>query len=1147
MKNVRPSTYRSCQRFALLGSVATLSLLSAQANAQAYGPESPTNTYLEAQGANSINIDKVAPDPQIVIANPGDQNTSVDTVDVNGVGQMVINNGDGTIGLCTGTLINPRTVIFAAHCVNDRAATDYGAATGGTPIGFGFSVDNYPGLLNWYFGGGLTDVANAFYNANYVSYNLGSIEPDAVSFLYSDVAVASLDTPAQDIPTWALLFSQLPAPETIDDSAGTGYHVTITGYGRNGSAATGSAYGIDFRRRVAENMLGGLASLDQFEGFLFGSASGVLPQALYWIDFDDPLRQDVFDFNAWKDDGLPNEGITAGGDSGGPLILDDTFETPVVLGVLSGGYTRFFNGQAPNSYGTASFYQPLYLYWDWIAANNPYRYVAAQEGDGAWEDPEHWVTTLDPMYMVIDENGNLVNGIPTTPGEGKTGNDGTFGQACFQFGSTDECQDMSTGDYIVDGTVVSGAGTVSNDKAVVSFAGLDPELAAQADEVATPTLPDPTLDNGLPGASGFVPNNSDGDRTTATPPRYYDVTLSAAGTTTLSSEVTVDRFTMAGPAAALDIKADGSLTSLMDINQLAGMVRVDGTLSTMGDYFLMTGGLQGSGTINAPYFTNVAGTIAPGGVGTIGTLTFNGNLIQASGSVYLVDIGNGGTSDLIQVNATSYVDDGEGTTDGEAVPTAVVPVDGMASIGGSVVFGPVSGSMVRDGDSYTILTAEGGVYGTFDTPTAISAILTPTLSYSDTAVTATLEAGLYADVVNSGSPIQTAYAQLLDQNRGQYSMYSDLYGPTDLLTVSGVQATLEGWAPRVQPLMQSMGTAAMETSNRFIRDRLARVSDGMEGGSLAYYGGPTSVLATMGMSGLSSVDTMAAAAGAPERTVEGALPDDMSAFIAGGYINGDSDGAPTASPYAGDDFDGYYVAAGFEKAVGGNGFIGFAGSWTKMNGKPGYPVRDVKGDLFQVSAYGATRWSNGVGLDAQLSAGTFDLNMSRTVSSGAMSWDLEGKDQPFTYSGEVGISAELAAGSMFAVTPRLAMRYANIDFGRYVETGGGPALQYEMQDYESLQARASLRVEGKGSIKPHLIGTFVHDFEDKPVAFGANFVGGVGPNAQFALPTDDQTWGEIGAGLSTSGDIAIGVSVETTVGRSDINYQSYRGSVSIKF
>lgn len=90
-------------------------------------------------------------DPQIVIANPGTPTTALDNaVDVTGVGQMVVDIGGGFIGLCTGTLINPRTVIFAAHCVNDEAATGYGANSGGTPISFGFSSNNLPALREWY-------------------------------------------------------------------------------------------------------------------------------------------------------------------------------------------------------------------------------------------------------------------------------------------------------------------------------------------------------------------------------------------------------------------------------------------------------------------------------------------------------------------------------------------------------------------------------------------------------------------------------------------------------------------------------------------------------------------------------------------------------------------------------------------------------------------------------------------------------------------------------------------------------------------------------------------------------------------------------------------------------------------------------------
>src|SRR6185295_12519083 len=288
-----------------------------------------------------------------------------------------------------------------------------------------------------------------------------SLEPDAAGFLYADIALASLDTPAANVPTWALLFSALPA--TTITANGTGYHVTIDGYGNNGTGTTGSTGGIDFRRRIAENTLGALASLDEFENFLFGGNSTTNPQNLYWIDFDDPRRgtpqASPFDFNAWRDNAIAHEGITASGDSGGPLILDRTFARSVIIGVLSGGYTRFFNGQPPNGYGTAAFYQPLYLYWDWIAANNPYHYVSALAGNGNWTDPTHWVTNVDPNYQIIGPNGQLVNGIPASPGPGNTDQPG-FGQACFQSGGLSDCYDVATGTEKIEAKPIGTGDTV---------------------------------------------------------------------------------------------------------------------------------------------------------------------------------------------------------------------------------------------------------------------------------------------------------------------------------------------------------------------------------------------------------------------------------------------------------------------------------------------------------------------------------------------------------------------------------------------------------------------------------------------------------------------------------------------------------------
>ena len=137
-------------------------------------------------------------------------------------------------------------------------------------------------------------------------------------------------------------------------------------------------------------MLGALTSINARNTFLFGTTGDPSrPQLLYWTDFDDPRRgqagADPEDFNGFRDNALTREGLTGPGDSGSPLIIDQAFSRPVVIGVLSGGST-FFAGQPGGSYGTQSFYQPLFLYWEWIVANNPYRYVTANAGNRNWED-----------------------------------------------------------------------------------------------------------------------------------------------------------------------------------------------------------------------------------------------------------------------------------------------------------------------------------------------------------------------------------------------------------------------------------------------------------------------------------------------------------------------------------------------------------------------------------------------------------------------------------------------------------------------------------------------------------------------------------------------------------------------------------------
>lgn len=1133
------------------------------------------------QAASRNSIVEAVETPEITINNNFTPAQALDPVNINGIGQIVVDAGGGSVGLCTASLINPRVVLFAAHCVNTRAATAYGAGSGGVGIAIGFETNtraNAAGqsdeLVNWLLGGSTgpgryqTNRAQQLYNIDQVFWNpasqaAASCTSPTSCFLEADIATAVLDAPTRNVPTWALLFSPLDTPSAINPATGTGYHVNVAGYGRNGTGTTG-AVGNDFRRRAAENMLGALTSINERNLFLFGTAgSPSRPQLLYWLDFDDPARGTATanprDFNGFRDNALPREGSTGPGDSGGPLILDQAFSKSVILGVLSGGST-FFAGQPGGSYGTQSFYQPLFLYWDWIVANNPYRYVTATAGNKNWEDATAWVTTLDPSYNIIS-GGALVNGVPTELGGTIVATTPQFGEVCFQSPlnsatppATNECQNLTTGAarnnvpntpsgtadssptlsaVITDGATPDSVATADTAAAITTTDGTTSVMRdGMTGAVETPSaapgyrdgpLPAATLANGLPGATNFVPNNVNGVRATGVAGRYYDVTLRNAGIVSLNSAVTIDRFTVLGATSQLSVNAGASLTSLIDITHSTGIVQNNGTITTGGDYLFTSGLLSGTGRVNAPFLTSVMGNFAPGTLGTVGTLTIGGNLAMASGSTLAVDVGPSGTTDLLAVVAN-------GTS------------TGLANIGGRVIFSPVSGSTIRANDLYTILTAQGGVTGTFAS-SALSAILTPTLIYNANSVQARIVAGSYFPLALT--PVQRGYAALLDRNRGGASV-SPLYDFLDLQNAGTIQATLESWAPRAETLKSAIGTTAIDNMTRFFRGRLASMDlAGGFGGSVATLGNP--------MLAVSRLSTGQAQPGEPrmgyaQEESTGALPDTVSVFFAGGYLDGESSSMATAIPFGGNDsYDGYYLAAGVESELGDNAGIGFALSYTDIDGTAGGAPQGAAGKLFQGTLYGKLQSDSGLTLDVQTSAAMFSATTERVAVLGPTVYNLQSKDDTLALSAEVGLGKAFDAGTL-QIGPRIAMRASRIEFTPTVERGGPPALAFDRGRFDSLQAMAGLTLSGGMKFRPYASAYFVHEFEDKPAAFGANFVGGVGLPAAFALAGTDKNWFEASAGIafgSETFEVALGA--DTTIGRSDVSNQSYRGTVTFRF
>lgn len=1071
------------------------------------GQQAVTNARLQlalppVPVAQDFNGRLVPADPRLIVRTNVGVGGSVDTANtLPSVVQIFLrdNATGGVFFNCTGTMINPRTVLTAAHCVNDSSSEAYGTAETGDFSMLVATGANTQSRLFATLGTGATYAEGGVaQSSDVIIHPSANLDNGGLAFPYADVAFIALDEPITDVPYMPLLLTPLDQLT----------HVVVTGYGTRGTGDAGGS-GIDFLRRVGENMLGAVASnADFIDNVFFGFAPtadtfGIETQAMYFIDFDDPIRtpaeqaQCVFTgtniscqsleavkaIDWFGGDALPREAGTAPGDSGSPLIVDQLYGMPVVAGVLSGGYD-FFN--LNNRYGDVSFYNPLYLFHEFITQNTPYKYVSARSS-GKWSNPNVWTQDLDPGFMIDDGNGNLVNGLPTGPEEGVYG----------------------TGPKL--GTILGN--DIGGETSDPSFL-----LPPQGTPGFGSTLP---VSSGLqgPGSTRFVPNNTDGTVGTAfaNPAQYFDVLLNRPGTITVDMDVEIDKLTLDHSAANFRLPVGWDFSTVIGLEHYAGTSTIDGQFNA--PLIAHFGGLiQGTGTIKSDAFFNVTGQLSPDTLAKYGTLTIDGNYIQTSGGALMVNIGrvkNVLTSDKLVVT-------------------------GDASLAGTLALKP--NGAIKYGDFWTVLNA-GGITGNFQNVSLVTAsplLIGISRVRPDNSIYVEIGARPMAPVLGPTSGL-TSLGDLLDKLRfgGRYAQFSNIFDIVD-------SAGFDVFGQTLASLTPTSGFGQAATANGFsqrITGQLAQRTLTLRGGSQAVAG--------------------FSAAGNANFAQAGVLPGEAGRLgffgsVSGSYLHmGQTDDPLQSNAFtqatltqAGE------LTLGTDYAVSDGLSLGIAMSRIRSSANARLGEEGLRDESSAVAVYGAAQFGKGF-LDFQAGHAEQQFGLERASTGNfASAFDSAraGARGSQAFAGmRVGYALEPAKG--MTVGPVASVDYVRSDLGGYTEFGAGAfGLNVRERSLTSLGAKlggmatVDLPLGRTGQLSAFGSVAYARELADREDVVTASFFGA--PDDTFTISNRlDPEWVSVSAGaeLALSNRLSASASMTSDMGRGVLSNDQANLTLNWKF
>ena len=558
-----------------------------------------------------------------------------------------------------------------------------------------------------------------------------------------------------------------------------------------------------------------------------------------------------------------------------------------------------------------------------------------------------------------------------------------------------------------------------------------------------------------------------------------------------------------------------------------GALRVNGSLGNTAVTVSNGGTLGGSGLIAGPVMVGGGGIVAPGN--SIGTLTLSGNLVQASGSIYQVELNATGQADHLIVGGTA-------TLQGGATVQAV-------QLG--------AGSYVL-GTSYPILTAAGGIRGAYSGLTGDVGTTSPFLSlglFYD-------QNNAYLDVIRNG--LRFADVGLTFNQRATGAAVENLgFGNPlyqSILSLSAPEVVRQAFDALSGEIHASAVTAAFE-DQRLPREAIFdRLSGPLE----------TPLL------GVASTMTGAYAADLPSRKGPALAPVAVQmvqprlfglwgqGFGDWGKTNGDHNAAKLTR-----DTGGFIIGADAERQLwNGDWRFGVAGGYTDDSLK--VQARSSSGDyqsifgaLYGKASYGAIDVKAGAILASTnthtsrsiIFPGFFDAASSSYGGYAAQGFGELGYRLPF--HGTLWSYVPGLSGLTATYEPFLQGAVIHIDQNRYVETALNAGLVGAARGYDLGTTTLGLRTQYQLASLPGFTWTSLlgwrHAFGDVIPKVNQTFAGSFSSFTVAGVPIDrDAFVSETSLDYAVSQRVTVGVSYSGQYGRRASD-TAFKGHVDVSF